>query len=374
MALPVYTPASLGDALSAAVATNTPFFIHGSPGIGKSDIVHAVAASMSAPVIDIRLSQFDSIDLRGIPTPVYAENGRPSTSWAAPDGVIPFSTTTNPEFLEAVDSGRPIILFLDELLQASMAVQAVAFQLVLNRAVGEHQLLPNVRIIAAANRSNDRAGSQKLATPLANRFTHGELKASLPDWKAWWAAQHPAPTPPKGKTDTVAYAAALRERSMEALLPAFLEFRPDLLDGFDPAKGDLAFPTPRAWATVGKFVNLPPQLRLQMVAGTVGAGAAGEFEAFVRVWQAMPDIEDVLQHPKTCKLPDRSALSTMYALCGALAYRSNRQTFAALVDVAERLPDEFAALLLKDGALRCPAVQSTAAFAKAASNLAHLWA
>ena len=41
--------------------------IHGDPGIGKSDIVKAIAAAGKMEVIDIRLSQCDPTDLNGFP-------------------------------------------------------------------------------------------------------------------------------------------------------------------------------------------------------------------------------------------------------------------------------------------------------------------
>lgn len=41
--------------------------VWGPPGIGKSQIVAQVAAQHHVPVIDIRLSQMEPTDLRGIP-------------------------------------------------------------------------------------------------------------------------------------------------------------------------------------------------------------------------------------------------------------------------------------------------------------------
>ncbi|MEI2813061.1 MAG: AAA family ATPase [Burkholderiaceae bacterium] len=53
--------------LSAAALQHTPVMLWGPPGVGKSQIVAQVAARHHVPVVDIRLSQMEPSDLRGIP-------------------------------------------------------------------------------------------------------------------------------------------------------------------------------------------------------------------------------------------------------------------------------------------------------------------
>ncbi|MEI7842971.1 MAG: AAA family ATPase, partial [Gallionellaceae bacterium] len=53
--------------LSAREGHHTPVMLWGPPGIGKSQIIAQVAARHTAPMIDIRLSQMEPTDLRGIP-------------------------------------------------------------------------------------------------------------------------------------------------------------------------------------------------------------------------------------------------------------------------------------------------------------------
>ena len=59
----------------------TPF-IHGAPGIGKSESVYQLAEEMGIGFLDVRLSQLESADLRGIPTPDF-EAG--SSRWMPPE-------------------------------------------------------------------------------------------------------------------------------------------------------------------------------------------------------------------------------------------------------------------------------------------------
>jgi replication-associated recombination protein RarA len=44
-----------------------PVMLWGPPGVGKSQIVAQIALQHKAPVIDVRLSQMEPSDLRGIP-------------------------------------------------------------------------------------------------------------------------------------------------------------------------------------------------------------------------------------------------------------------------------------------------------------------
>ena len=46
---------------------HTPVMLWGPPGVGKSQMVSEVAARHHVPLIDIRLSQMEPSDLRGIP-------------------------------------------------------------------------------------------------------------------------------------------------------------------------------------------------------------------------------------------------------------------------------------------------------------------
>jgi MoxR-like ATPase len=65
MVTPEIGTARLKKELDVLLDTNTPVFIHGSPGIGKSYIVHEAANARGWGLNDVRLSQLDSVDLRG---------------------------------------------------------------------------------------------------------------------------------------------------------------------------------------------------------------------------------------------------------------------------------------------------------------------
>ncbi|MCB1639409.1 MAG: AAA family ATPase, partial [Thiothrix sp.] len=94
--------------LGTQAGHHTPVMLWGPPGVGKSQLVAQVGARHQAPVLDIRLSQMEPSDLRGIP---FREGGR--VEWAIP-AMLP----------DAGRHGERGILFLDEITSAVPSVSA----------------------------------------------------------------------------------------------------------------------------------------------------------------------------------------------------------------------------------------------------------
>ena len=125
---------------SALEGHHTPAMLWGPPGVGKSQMVAQIAERHQVPVIDIRLSQMEPSDLRGIP---FRTDGR--VEWAIP-ALLP----------DAERHGPSGILFLDEITSAPPAVSAAAYQLILDRRLGEYKIPAGWAIFAAGNRQGDR--------------------------------------------------------------------------------------------------------------------------------------------------------------------------------------------------------------------------
>lgn len=106
--------------LSTREGHHTPVMLWGPPGVGKSQMVAQVARRHSVAMIDIRLSQMEPSDLRGIP---FRSGSR--VEWAVPS-LLPDSDR----------HGAEGILFLDEITSAPPAVSAAAYQLILDRRLG----------------------------------------------------------------------------------------------------------------------------------------------------------------------------------------------------------------------------------------------
>ena len=269
--------------LSTKEGHHTPVMLWGPPGVGKSQMVAQIGARHAVPVIDIRLSQMEPSDLRGIPfrTGEHVE-------WATP-AILP----------DAQRHGEEGILFLDEITSAPPSVSAAAYQLILDRRLGEYEVPDGWAIFAAGNRQGDRGVTYTMPAPLANRFSHFEFETNLDDWVAW------------------AYANGIDERVI-----GFLRFRPELLFDFDPAHNPVSFPSPRSWEFahrgLQKFGNQPAILQGTLQA-CVGPAAGVEIHAFVNSLDQMPDLDGIIEGTEMA-VPKE--IDLQYAVAAALVGRA----------------------------------------------------
>ncbi|HUX65274.1 MoxR family ATPase [Sulfuricella sp.] len=304
--------------LSAREGHHTPVMLWGPPGVGKSQIIAQVAARHGVPMIDIRLSQMEPSDLRGIP---FRIDDR--VEWAIPS-MLP----------DAKRHGLQGILFLDEITSAPPSVSAAAYQLILDRRLGAYQIPEGWAIFAAGNRQGDRGVTYTMPAPLANRFSHFEVEANLDDWVAW------------------AYANHIDER-----LIGFLRFRPELLFDFNPAHNPVAFPSPRSWEfahrALQKFGD-HPELLLPTLQACVGPAAGLELNAFIENLDRMPDLDAILRGEEVA-VPREVDLQ--YAVASALVGRAIRAKGSAdaraihghILDYASRFPlKEMGIMLVSD--------------------------
>lgn len=244
--------------LSTEAGHHTPVMLWGAPGVGKSQMVAQIAAGHGVPLIDIRLSQMEPSDLRGIPF----KDGR-SVEWAIP-AMLPNAERHGP-------SG---ILFLDEITSAPPSVSAAAYQLILDRRLGNYEVPDGWAIFAAGNRQGDRGVTYTMPAPLANRFSHFDVDINVDDWVSW------------------AYKNNIDERII-----AFVRFRPELLFDFDPAHNPVAFPSPRSWEFAHRGLqkfHQHPDLLLDTLQACVGPAAGIELHAFVSNLDQLPDIDAII--------------------------------------------------------------------------------
>lgn len=323
------TPKQTAAAVSACIRARRPVFVWGPPGVGKSAIIREVADDHGLEVRDVRAVLLDPVDLRGLPH----VNGDGRAHWAVPD------------FLPREGKG---VLFLDELPAAPPLVQAACYQLILDRRLGEYELPDGWHVVAAGNREGDKAVSHRMPTPLANRFVHVNMVPDLDDWTQW---------------------AVNAGIAVEVI--AFLRFRPELLYTFDPRSQERAFASPRSWEFASDLLgaDLDTSIEFELLAGTVGEGAATELCGFLRVFRKLPSPDAVLLDPLNAAVPDEPA--TLYALTGALARKASDDNFDRVVQYADRLPPEFSVVLVRDSVHRTSSVQNTRAFIEwAAKNTA----
>jgi len=302
-------PSHAAEAIETCIDARQPLFIWGAPGVGKSSVVKQVAKEKGITLIDQRLTLLDSVDLRGFPR---VKNDKMSFAI--------------PEFLPD-DPNSSGVLFLDEMNAAPPAVQSAAYQLVLDRRLGEYELPAGWSIIAAGKRETHQGATYTMAAPLANRFAHIDFDVDFDDWRQWAMSNDFRPE-----------------------VVNFINLRPGLLNDFDPDKR--AFPTPRSWEFVNRTLDRArsPVVERALIAGSVGEGASAEFAAFLKIYRNLPIPDAVLLNPKSAQVPED--LATLYALCGALAARASDANFERLVEYCGRLKEEFQVLCIRDAVTR----------------------
>ena len=324
MTTPSISTTELYTHLDTLIESDTPVFIHGSPGIGKSYIVADIAEKNNLELVDVRLSQMDPVDLRGVPS------------------IKGDQTVWMPPVFFPKDPDSKGILFLDELNSAPPSVQAAIYQLVLNRKMGEYELPKEWRILCAGNRVSDRGVVFRLPTPLANRMVHLHVQARFEDFKLF----------------------AIKAK-LHAFVIGFLSFRPDLLSTDPVVEDDAnpAFATPRSYHMLSNILKKSSDIFkiTPIIYGTIGYSAGIEFTSYVKVYEELPDIAAIYggHYPEIKNQP-----ALLYALVSALVeyFDGSDLHKEHLFAFSETLPTEFGVMLIKDVIVKDESLATYSAF------------
>ena len=318
----------LSSAYSGIINKNIPIkvfpsvMLWGAPGIGKSQAIRQIANEITlntgkrTNVTDVRLLLFNPIDLRGIPT---SNHDKTLAVWL------------KPQIFNMDESNDVVnILFLDEISSAPQSVQAAAYQITLDRVVGEHKLPDNCIVIAAGNRVTDKSVAYKMPKALANRLMHIEVISSFKAWMQW----------------------AIRSGIHQKVL-GFLSFRNDYLNNENVSSEDLAFNTPRSWEMVSNILNAVSDNVDEvypLISGLIGTGTAVEFRTWCKVYNQLPNIEDIFLG-KNVSVPKSTDVlyALVYAMIGyARNHKNDLKQIGNSIAFSEKLPPDFSVILLKD--------------------------
>jgi len=314
----------LNEHIRKSYKTNVSLFVTGTMGIGKSDTIKQTAQEIAKEeklefipngwadgkfgLIDIRLSQFDPADLRGLPMFNTKEK---TTEWLIPE-ILP-------------RSGKGIIFF-DELNLATPSIQAAAYQLILDRKLGSYELPDGWAIISAGNGTEDRANTYELPAPLANRFAHVKLNPPSVDEWTQWATQN----------------------NINNKIITYLNFKKSYLYKFDSDSNDVAFPTPRSWVFASRMIEGETKdvVVKRYIASAVGDAVATEYIAYHKMASQL-DIDKMIKNPKDFKNPEE--INVAYAIAGGLAerYNSNPKLLQNICQIWQKLKPEFTVISMK---------------------------
>ena len=325
-------PKELFELLKVTIKAGLPVLIKGAPGVGKTDVGKQATEAVGAGLYIFHPAVSDPCDYKGQPAVVKGKDGKMTAEF------LPYG-----DLRALIEVTRPTVAFIDDLGQAPAVVQAAAMQLILGRRVNGHRISDEVVFIAATNRREDRAGVTGILEPVKSRFaTIVELEVHVDDWCAW----------------------ALRNNVPSELI-AFIRFRPQLLmTGF--ATNDIVnHPCPRTVTFAGKLFSAGLRSH-EALKGAVGDGFASEFLGFVKVWESLPSLDGILLDPIAASVPTEPA--AVFAVAVGLARLTTSQNAARVVKYAQRLPEEFGVLCVRDALRVCPQTSNNREFIEWATD------
>ena len=296
--------------------------LRGAPGVGKSTIVRTVAEKLGIGFIDVRLAQMERVDFAGLPS---IKNDM--TEWNVPS------------FWPRDKKSKGIIL-LDEITSAPSDCQVAAYSVVLDRRIpNSNYVLPDGwLIVAAGNRTCDRAVVKTMSSALANRFMHFEVEANADDWVKW--------------------------ATMNEINPAvvgFINYRPGNLFKMEGQNLEQGWPSPRSWERVSNCIKTfgsDSNVLRKVVYGLIGNGVGLEFMEFFKMSTEFDTIlEIMLNEKKEFNLPDKA--DRRYAIASAVVYHlwngNTEDDTEARVNgfykILMKMPNDFAAMMIRSAML-----------------------
>lgn len=314
--------------------------ILGPSGVGKSESIHGAVKEIGEYLNDPDfgfiakyLGTEDLVTLGGVPSVKNNETTRNIPDW------FPKPNTNG-------------ILLLDEITSAPNANQVVAYQIALDRNLCGHQLPSGWMVVAAGNRASDRGVHFPLAGPLIARMTVIHVQSSIDGFLEY----------------------AIKKNVRQEVV-AFIASRADMLNerdeninpDYDKIPQNEPFANQRSWVAAAQhYLDERPDIRLELLQGSVGKRAAIDFETFLRVYESMPSIDLIQKEPLGVPVPPDT--STRWALAVGIAGRIDKANFSSFIQYLERMPKEFATLAVMMAHRRDTSFTATEAFAKFVSD------
>lgn len=317
----------LKDLIKTAYNKKLPAFVWGATGIGKSYTIRDTAMELAKELgleysediqdinkdnkfmlIDIRISQLDPSDLRGLPD-LDREKGE--TRWLLPN------------WLPRKGHG---IIFFDELNLAPPSIQASAYQLILDRRLGDYVLPDGYIIVSAGNRLEDKAHTFEMANPLKNRFIHTELAIPIPEqgniksgWLKWAS-----------------------ENGIDTRILTYIAYLPSELYKFEEASKSPAFPTPRSWEYASKLIDeiKNKEVIRMLVSSAVGDASANKFVEFIEIMESI-NLDEIMKNPE--KAREVESIEQKFALLSLIleTYKSKPEKLDTILEIARNIDKEY---------------------------------
>jgi len=302
--------------------TNTPLLVLGRPGVGKTEILGEVAASLRKSLIVERLNGRDPTDM-GLPYIYEDKGGFRRHGWSLPDW---FRTEGEP-----TDEDNPggWMYFFDELAQAYPAMQNRIGEILNERQLNRAKMNDKVWIALAANFAQDKAATYPIPKQIMNRVSAVIL---APD-----------------NEDLFQY---MSQHDIRPELMAFVKLFPDCTDSYDPDA--MINCTPRSICSLSKLMDERPAIEDEMplYASRIGKGWASQLVSFLKTYRNLPSLDAIIKDPKKTKVPDDDSTDVLCALGAMLGRALSPKNATPVVEYLMRLPSEFCVFALRDAVRR----------------------
>ena len=295
----------------------------GRPGIGKSDIGLQLCDELAYDRIHFSAPSSDPTDLKGFP---YFLNGEAR--------MAPFN-----DLAAILSVKKKTIVIIDDVGQATMAVQNGLMQLLHGEHVGGHLIdRSNLCFFLTTNRLEDKAGVTGWNAALGNRMAIYHVDFELETWIDWAISAGVT-------TETIAFN---KFRGHLLQPPARLPFIPDI--------------TPRSVTFFDDVYRqgIDRDYLFDVCSGFLGGGYAAEFASFVDMFGEIPTKEEVLMSPDKARVPE--TMDGKYAVALMLSRGMDNGNMDATTTYLDRLPKEFDVMAMMRATTATQKLTKTKAF------------
>lgn len=268
------------EAIKITLATGgTPALI-GTRGIGKTSFARQLADELGWYYLNIDANLLKEGEIGGLPVVETVDNSL-TTEYAMHNKIATILNWTGSDGRGSQAEDIHILLFIDEINRADIAVQQELMNLILNREINGIYLPPGVHLMCAMNPNgrfsefsdNDDYVTSDMDSAIEDRLTWFMVTTDIETW-AEWAVQYNE----------------YGETNIDIDIVNFLSSNPNLLDVTKTGTGDVT-PSPRSWERVSnkwryikKYYPVDQQLTLlqQAACGDVGGVPTVTLAEFIR--------------------------------------------------------------------------------------------
>jgi hypothetical protein len=254
-------------------------------------------------LVDVRLSEYGSEDLKGIPK-------------LDSNDFLDWKISLWELLIQKKDSMG--ILFLDEFNLASPMVLSASYKILNDRTIGEGKICDDWAIIGAGNLASDRAFTFDLPLPLRDRCCECELQNS----------------------DIENFTEYMVKKGFMKEIIAFINAHSSVMRNVAQGDSKVKNTTTRGWERLNNLIkdkiNIDKEFEI-LCSTAIGEGIASDFIAYCKIQKKL-NIEDFIKNPqKILEIKGNEALSLKYFLitCVADQYKDNKLNFKKVIEICK---------------------------------------